>query len=106
MKRFATEGWWIGTLSLLIVSNLILLYWICTAYFGWENGYAFGDFLYYLAFFPGLVIAPMGALFGFLTAVDFATVGNRGRSAVLAFLSGGAAICAYICWNAILTGGR
>ena len=104
--RFVTEGWWIGSLSLLLFSNALLLYWILTAVFGWENGSAFGDFLYHIAFFPGMFLSPVAALLGFVCAIDFLRLGQRGRSAVLAFLVGGAIICTYISWAAILTGGR
>src|SRR4051812_21062202 len=98
MKRFASESWWVGTMTLLVVSNLILLYWVCVGLFGWENGYAFGEFLYYLTFFPGMFVAPLGAVLGILCAINFARVGQVTRSAALAFLSGGALLCAWICW--------
>ena len=107
MKRsFATEGWWIGSISLLIVSNLVLIYWMLAETFGWENGYSLGDFLYYITFFPGMFVAPAAALLGIYTAIDFLRVGNWQRTAVLSFLSGGAALCAWIAWSAFLTGGR
>lgn len=93
-------------MSLLLFSNAILLYWIVVESFGWVNGRELGDFLYHLAFFPGMFLSPLAALLGFLCAIDFLRLGQRGRSAVLAFLTGGAIICTYISWAAILTGGR
>lgn len=104
--RFGSEGWWFGTLSLLLFSNAVLVYWVVVETFGWENGRGLGDFLYHLTFFPGMFLSPLAAVLGFLAAIDFLRLGQRGRAAVLAFLTGGAAICTYISWLAILTGGR
>ena len=106
MKRFATDGWWVGSLSLLIVANAILVYWFLAQTFGWENGYLFGDVLYHWAFFTGMFVAPLAAALGILVSVNSARIGSRFRSAALAFLSGGALLTAYISWEAILSGGR
>ena len=105
-RRLATEGWWIGAMSLLILSNLVLLYWTLAETFGWENGYSLGDFLYWITFFPGMFVAPFAAFLGFFAAVDFMKAGQWTRSAILAFLTGGAGLCAWIAWEAFLTGGR
>jgi hypothetical protein len=105
-KTLATEGWWMGSISLLILSNLVLAYWVLAETFGWQNGYAFGDFLYWMSFFPGMYIAPAAAGLGFFVAIDFMKVGQLTRSAVLAFLTGGAALCTWIAWGAFLGGGR
>jgi hypothetical protein len=105
-KSLATEGWWMGTMSLLIVSNISLVYWVLAETLGWQNGYGFGDFLYYMTFFPGMFLAPAAAILGFYVAIDFIRVGQWGRSAVLAFLTGGAGMCAWIAWGAHLSAGR
>ena len=93
-------------MSLLIFSNLILLYWIASEAFGWAFKYNHSDFLYYITFFPGMFLSPVAAIIGFYAALDHIRIGNWPRSAILAFLSGGAAMCAWISWEAILTGGR
>lgn len=104
--KMATDSWWIGSMSLLVISNLVLAYWFLAELFGWENGYAFGDFLYYITFFPARFLAPVAAFLGINAALDFMRAGNWRRSAILAFLSGGAALCAWIGWEAFLTAGR
>src|SRR4051812_23930923 len=101
-RRLATESWWIGSMSLLVVSNLVLVYWALVDKFGWENGSSFGDFLFWITFFPGLFVAPVSALLGFNTSLAFLKTGQWIRSIVLAFLSGGAALCALIAWQAFL----
>lgn len=93
-------------MSLLILSNLVLAYWVLAETFGWQNGYALGDFLYYVTFFPGMFVAPIAAVLGFYSAIDFLRVGQWPRSAILAFVTGGAALCTWIAWCAFLTGGR
>ncbi len=105
-RRYVNEGWWIGSLSLLIVSNLVLLYWLLVDKFGWENGASFGDFLFWITFFPGMILSPIAALCGVRTALAFTKTGQWLRSAVLAFLSGGPCPCAVIAWQAFLGGGR
>ena len=93
-------------MSLLVLSNLVLIYWVVVEKFGWQNGYSLGDFLFYITFFPGLFVAPVAAILGFYTAVDFMRVGQWMRTMILAFLTGGASLCAIIAWQAFLSGGR
>jgi hypothetical protein len=105
-RRFATEGWWATSLSLLLVANGVLAYWVLAEIFGWENGYSFGDLLFYITFFPGMFLSPVAAILGFVCAMDFLKVGLWKRTAILAFLGGGATMCAWISWSAIVSGGR
>ena len=93
-------------MSLLVVSNLVLLYWLVVDRFGWENGASIGDFLFWITFFPGMVLSPIAAICGVRTSLAFMKTGQWIRSAVLAFLSGGACLCALIAWQAFLGGGR
>jgi hypothetical protein len=85
---------------------MILIYWIICETFGWANGRALGDFLYYITFFTGMFLAPVAAILGFYTALGHVRTGNWIRPAILSFLTGGALICAWISWEAYLTGGR
>ena len=104
--KLAKDEWWVGSMSMLLFSNAVLFYWIACETFGWQNGAFVGDILYYLSFFPALFLAPVAALLGFLTAIDFFRVGNTSRAAILAFLTGGAVIAAFVSWSAVLGGGR
>ena len=99
--RFFGTAWWLGTLVMLLLSNAILAYWILVEIVGFENGYWFGDFIFHLVMFPGMFLAPVAAILGFLCSVDHLRLGERVKAAVLAFLTGGAALTAYVSWYAI-----
>lgn len=96
MKRWATEGQWYAVMTLLIVSNLALVYAYCTPL--WSLRGVATDYLFGITMLLGMFMAPISAALGFFSAIAWARTGRIGRAAMLSLLTGLSLYTTCVCW--------
>lgn len=96
MKKLATEGQWYAVMSLLVASNLALVYVYC--YPLWSLRGVASDHLFGLTMLLGMFIAPVSAVLGFVSAIAWARERRIGRATALSLLTGLSLYTTCVCW--------